>query len=163
MLITTGKAPDAVSRAIARALWLAVPESRLEFRGKRSLSSLVSLARKKHQTRICSVYLAHGKPSSLSFLSVGDDGSWARLSPSIAVKKVVFSGTTRAGVEAKDGQSQRVAITGAKAKPLSRLLSPANPQDRETGSRIIAGARTLSIFVGKKRMLSLGVAYEKEK
>ena len=157
VLITTGKNPDSNSKAIALAFHMAVPESRVEFRGKRTLSSLVSRAQKLHFTRLCAIYNEKGKPSTLRFLEIGDDGEWEWLSPTIAVS----SSQTFGKMPLKKSQSCNLSITGTKAKVLSRLLSPLNSKDKGPDSKITAGARSISVHVGKKKILSLGVSYEK--
>ena len=156
MLITTGKGPDRVSRSIARAFSLAVPESRLEPRGKRTMAALVAKARRLHLTRLCSIYRSQGKPSTVSFLKIGDDGSWERLAPVILVGKASFAPKFPKAAS----QSRFLSITGTKAKALSALVSPKNSGE-ETGSRIIAGAKKLSISIGKKKILSMDVSYGK--
>ena len=156
VLITTGKGPDRVSRAIARAFSLAVPESRLEPRGKRTMAALLAKARRLHLTRLCAIYRSQGKPSTISFLKVGDDGSWERLAPVIFVGKASFA----AKFPKAAAQSRCLSITGTKAKALSALVSPKNSCE-ETGSRIIAGAKKLSISVGRKKIMELGVSYGK--
>lgn len=157
VLFTTGKKPNRAARAIARALSLAVPESALESRGKRTLASLISKARKRHFTRLCSVYCSQGKPSEIEFLAIADDGSWGRLAPKITVKTSSFA------PKFPRAQSTCLTMSGAKAKSLSRLFSPKNhgADGEENGSRIVAGAKTLAVFMGKKKIASLGVSYEK--
>lgn len=157
VLITTGKNPSRVSRAIALAFGIAVPESRVEFRGKRTLSSLITRAQKLHFTRLCAIHSESGKPSHIRFMEIADDGEWGWLSPAISITSAKPAGR----MPKKTAQSSRLSISGAKAKVLSRLLSPRNSQDEEAGSKITAGARALSISVGKKKILSLGVSYEK--
>jgi len=154
LLITTGKNPDRLSRLIAHALFASIPGSDLEFRGKRSLLSLVLKARKKHYSRLCAIHKEEGKPSSLSFISLDDEGGWERLSPSIAIKNV------SAAKSFPKKQSQCVEFSGAKKAVLGRLLDPRNSCG-EPESKIIAGAAKISILYGRKKLLELGVAYAK--
>ncbi len=173
MLITTGKNPGIFSREIAMALASAVPGSRVEFRGKRTLSSMISKARKLHFNRVCSIGSAEGKAASLSFLKIGDDGSWERLSPKISIRGVAAvasakkTGARKAGARPASAHAKPVPrlclkITGTKAKTLVALISPSNSQDAGPSecSRMAAGAKTISVFVGKKKIISIGVAYE---
>lgn len=157
VLITTGKNPDRISKAIALAFCRAVPESRVEFRGKRTLASLVARAQKFRYTRLCAIHNESGKPSSIRFLEIADDGAWNWLAPAISITSAKPAGR----MPKKSAQSRKLSVTGAKAKALLRLISPRNPVDEDVGSKINAGARSLSVFVGKKKILSLGVSYEK--
>jgi len=159
MLITTGRNPDSASRAIARALHLAVPESRLEGRGRRTLSSLLSRARKLHFSRICTIYKAEGKPCSISFISLGADGGWAWLSPRIIVTKVtaaVAQGNRLRNLP----QSGCIAISGPKSGILRGLFG-LETQDCGPESRIIAAASKITVASGGTKLLELGVRYEK--
>ncbi len=152
VLITTGKEPDALSRRIARALFLAVPGSSLEWRGKRTMQSLLSLAKKRRFSRLCAIYKEQGKPRSISFLSLGEEG-WKWMSPRIIVKKA------KAARLARLPQSQSLLAKGAKAKTLLYLLGAQNWE--EPGSSITAGAKKLSLFLGKGKLLEMDVSYEK--
>lgn len=154
VLITTGKNPSESSRAIARALHLAIPHSMLEFRGSRTLDALIAKARKRHFSRVCSIYSKQGKPHSLSFLSIRDDGGWERLKPVFIMEKAQLP-----PIAAKIPQSCSLKITGANAKAARHLFSPSNDEYCEQTSRIVAGRGTLALYVGKRKILSLGVKY----
>lgn len=154
VLITTGKKPGKKSRAIARALFLMVPGSRLEFRGKRTLSALIKKAKRFHFSRLCTIYREEGKPSEIRFLSLEENlPGW--LSPTLQITSV-----ETAEKLPRKGQSQHVKITGAKARTLAKLLSlSVPPEGEETGSRLIASSNSLSLFLGNKKLAKIGVSY----
>ena len=154
MLITTGRNPSRECRAIASALSSAVPGSLNYGRGRRSLSSLLSLASKKRYGRICTIYKAEGAVCCISFLSLGSEGEFAWLSPKILVCKVQFS------QKAKGEQSSAVSIKGAKAALLRRLLGIRAARG-ETDSKITAGASKITVECEGQKLLEMGVSYEK--
>jgi rRNA maturation protein Rpf1 len=155
VLITTGKKPDSKARLIARALSLSIPGSRLEGRGARTLSSLVSKAAHLHFNRLCAIYKEEGKPHSLSFMEVEGKNQWKWLSPRISITKISIAPKGKAKLQ----QSACLAISGTKAAALSSLISPANSSD-ETESKISASAKKITIAVANKKLLELGVKYE---
>jgi len=157
LLITTGKKPDTLSQLIARALFLCTPESLLEGRGKRTISSLLQKARKLHFSRLCTISKREGGASEISFISLEEDGSWQRLSPAIIAQYAVACEEKKAW---RAEQSHSLKITGAKRAALQQLLSPSNA-DAEHESSITAGASTLSFKLGKTELLKMGVKYEK--
>lgn len=154
MLITTGKNPGRISRRIAQALQAAVPGAALEYRGRRSVASLLSKARKRHFSRLCAIHEENGKPSAISFLSLGQEGGWRRLSPTI----MVHSAVPALAIPRK--QSRSVKISGAKKAALQKLLDP-SASGWETESSISASTKKIALFCGKKRVLLLGVGYGK--
>ena len=156
VLITTGKKPGIACRAIARAIFLAAPGSRLEFRGKRPLGSLIKKARLAHFTRVCTIYQEEGKPSQLAFLSLeGQAPEW--LSPKIKIASASF-----AEKMPRRGQSSSVKITGAKARTLQKLFCPPKPPEGTgAGSSISAGTNSISFSLGRQKLATLGVFYAK--
>ena len=158
MLITTGKKPGNESRLIAASLAASVPGSRLENRGQRTISSLISKARRLHFSRLCTIHAEEGKPHRISFLSLEDEKGWGRLSPIIMVRKIADS--PKQGCKFR--QSKCLSISGTRAKTINTLLLPRNSSD-ETESKIAASAKKISIFISNKKILELGVSYEKQK
>lgn len=156
VLITTGKKPAIACRSIARAIFLSVPGSRLEFRGKRSLGSLIKKARLAHFSRVCAIYQENGKPSQIAFLSIeGPSPEW--LSPKIGI-----TSAKSAKKMPRRGQSSFLKLTGSKSRALQKLLCPPRPPEgTETGSSISAGAKTISFSLGKQKLATLGVSYAK--
>ena len=153
MLITTGKKPDAISRRIAHLLSFIVPGAHLENRGNRTLSSLILKARKKRYPRVCTVYKAQGKPATSAFLSLTDDGfSW--LSPKIQIEKAVF----HSAISRKFISATQLEIRGTKKSVLQELFAPVSYSEK-CPSTIKAGAKKLSFFLGRKKMLELDVKY----
>lgn len=132
-----------------------MPGSLLENRGQRTISSLISKARRLHFSRFCTISAQEGKPHEISFLSLEGEKGWSRLSPTIAVRKI--ADCRKQGC--KFTQSKCLKITGLKAKELFALLLPQNSSE-ETGSKIIASSKKLSISVANKKLLELGVSYE---
>ena len=155
MLITTSKSPSPACRRIARAFFLAVPESALEFRGKRTLSALASKARKKRFARICAIYQQKGMPSQIRFLETGERG-WEWLSPHILITKITHAPAHKGSLS----QSAGLKIAGSKARAL-RLLLDQSGKPEEAQSEIISSAGGLSVKLGAKKLLELGVKYEK--
>ncbi|VVB99994.1 Uncharacterised protein [uncultured archaeon] len=154
MLITTGRNPDAISRAIAQALGAAIPRSIVEGRGRRTLSGIISKARKKRFPRVCTIYKVEGKPCAISFLSVDEKG-WKRLSPQLQIT------SAKAFAKAGREQSSCLEISGTKASALKQLLSVMeNEEGDEPESKITAGASKITIHVHGKRLIELGVKYE---
>lgn len=159
VLITTGKKPGKGIRAIAKALFSAVPASCLEGRGSRTLASLISRAKKRHLDRVCAIYSEDGKPSHIAFLSLENEGHhW--LSPKIKIKSVAASPSI-SKTKAKKGQAAGIKITGAKAATLSALLGAASSKRDEPISTMSASASKITIFSDGRKTLELGVAYEK--
>ena len=155
MLITTGKNPSQECRALARALFCVLPHSVLEGRGKRSLSSLITKARKKRMGSICAIYREEGGQHSLSSLSLSETGyDW--LSPKILVEKITLHSPLP---KKSEGQSSSVKITGARAKEVRGLFG-AEPTGDEPESAISAGAKSISLSFRKKKLITLGVSYE---
>lgn len=152
MLVTTGKSPGAASRRIAGILSLSIPLSRSENRGSRSLSSLISRAAKSRFARLCTVYKEQGNPATIAFLSL-DGNEW--LSPKIKIEKVIFISKQQ-----KLPQAGRLSIKGSKKAVLQKLISPVST-DGDVQSTINAGAKSISFYIRRKKMLSLGVSYEK--
>ncbi|VVC01483.1 Uncharacterised protein [uncultured archaeon] len=154
MLVTTGKKPDAASRSIAQALFLSVPGATMENRGSRPLSALISKAKKRRFTRLCTIYREEGRPSTIAFLSLSDAGfEW--LSPKIEITKVAALPPKK-----RMQQATELRIKGAKAKALQKLIEPLN-QSGGQAATITAGARKLTIHLGRKKILELGVEYAK--
>ncbi len=154
MLITTGRNPPRECRAIASALGSALPGSLNYGRGRRSLSSLVSLASKKRFGRICTIYRGKGELCRISFLSVGARGEFSWLSPKILVRKLLFS------KKAKGEQSSGVLVKGPKVAILRRLLGVKAARG-ETDSKITAGASKITVEYKGQKLLEIGVSYEK--
>jgi rRNA maturation protein Rpf1 len=157
VLITTGKGPDRETRLSARALFLAVPGSRLENRGKRTLVSMVKKAQKLHYSRVCAVYKDRGHPCTLAFIRLDGPEEWEWLTPILNIRKVKFASQQPRAMR----QSARLEISGSRAKTLNLLLAPRNASEDEAESSITAGAKSLSILLGKRKLLELGVSYEK--
>ncbi|VVC02085.1 Uncharacterised protein [uncultured archaeon] len=155
VLITTGKKPDRKARLIAKALFLSMPGSRLEGRGGRTLASLASKAAHLHFNRLCAIYKEEGRPHSLSFMEIGGKNQWRWLSPKISITKVSVSPKGKAKLR----QSACLRITGTKAAALSALASPLNSSD-ETESRLAASAKKITIALGNRKLLEMGVKYE---
>ena len=156
MLITTGRNPGREGRLIARALFLSFPGSRLEGRGRRTLSSLLSSARKRRFSRACTIYREQGKPCSISFISLGNEGEWERLSPEVRIKSLSAFPLPR-----KIPQSACLSIKGAKAAVLRRLAdAPPCEEGEGPSSAITAGASKISFSLQGKRIMELGVSYE---
>lgn len=155
MLITTAKDPDALCRRIARAIYLATPGSRLEFRGKRTLAALVSKARKKRFERVCAIYHAQGKPSEIRFLEIGMR-DWRWMAPHLAITKVLHAPAMKGGIS----QSFGLQIRGTEAKTLQKLLS-IKGKPEEAQSSISSSASKISFKLGNKKLLELGVRYGK--
>jgi len=149
VLITTGRNPDAASRLIANALFLAVPGSRLENRGQRSLSFLASKAKKLHFERLCTIYRQENSPKQILFMSVGKQEKW--LSPKLTIIKC-------SAKKLKANQSLCIKIKGTKAKAMQRLIMPKNSSD-EPESALLCTAKKLVLFIGKRKILELGVKY----
>ncbi len=157
LLVTTGKKPDFLQKLIANALFLSVPESLLEGRGKRTIVSLLKKAHRLHFSRICTLSKREGGASEMSFLSLEEDGGWQRLSPTIIAQYAVACEEKKAWRQA---QSRSLKLAGTKRAALQRLLLPLNA-DSGPVSSITAGASTLSFKLGKTELLKLGVKYEK--
>lgn len=154
VLIATGKRPSRTIRLIAQALRAAIPASRLEFRGQRSISSMVAKARKKGFSRFCVISKKGGKAAHLSFFTLSEKG-WGRLSPQISVTSASFPS------KPPKTQPQSLAISGGKAKKLASLINCAAPKDGGQEAKITALAGRISILIGSKRIATLGVKYEK--
>lgn len=157
LLITTGKKPDFLQKLIAKALFLCTPESLLEGRGKCTISSLLLKARKLHFSRMCTISKHEGGASEISFLSLEEDGSWQRLSPTIIAQYAVACEGKKAWRQA---QSRSLKLTGTKSAAFQKLLSP-NAVDLEAESMITAGASALSFKLDRTELLKMGVKYEK--
>ncbi len=155
MLITTGKNAGKLSKRIAAALCLAVQESRFEPRGKRTVQQLIAKAAKLHFSRLCSIYEESGRPSQLSFLAIDPNGGWTRLSPSIKLKNIPIPPKKTRGQ-----QSASLVISGTKKKVLQKLLNPLPPKE-EPDSSISASGKKIEVKIGRKKILSIGVSYEK--
>ena len=153
MLITTGRGKEVALRQVARALFCAVPSSKLEGRGKRSLSSLLSKAGKRHGGRLCAIYSGkEGAACEIAFLQSDAQAGFGWLSPRIVVKKILFA------APGKFPMSSCLRLSGAKARVLSALLPP-QECEAEFESEIRAGATSLSISVHGKSVLRAGVSY----
>ena len=155
MLLTTGKGKGIAIRQVARALFCAVPSSKLEGRGKRSLSSLLSKARKQHGGRLCVIYTDKEAACEIAFLQSDAQAGFEWLSPRILVRKILFA------APGKYPTSSCLKLSGAKARALSGLLPPQECEG-EFESEIKAGATSISIFVHGKTVLRAGVSYEKQ-
>jgi len=153
LLITTGKGKGIALRQVARALFCAVPSSKLEGRGKRSLSSMLSKAAKQHGGRLCAIYAGkEGAACEIAFLQSDAQAGFEWLTPRIMVKKITFSAPGKYPV------SSCLKLSGAKARVLSALL-PSQECDGEPESEIKAGATSLSISVHGNLVLRAGVSY----
>lgn len=138
---------------MAAILSLCVPGSRLENRGQRPFSSLVQKALKFRFSRVCTIHKEQGKPATIAFLSIDENGfEW--LTPKLRIEKVAFL----AAAERKTPQATMISIKGAKRAALQKLLSPINISEERTAS-ITAGAKAISFSMGRKKMLTLGVKY----
>jgi rRNA maturation protein Rpf1 len=136
----------------------AIPGSSFEPRGKRTLAALITKAQKKHFSRICTICNEEGKPAFLSFISLGEDGSWERMKPGISIKSANFFSKEKH----KRFQSCSLEVTGTKAKAIKNLFAfEENAPDDEPESKISAGADKLGISIKGKRALELGVKYGK--
>ena len=155
MLITTAKDPDALCRRIARAIYLATPSSHLEFRGKRTLASLVSKARKKRFERVCAIYHSRGKPSEIRFLEISMR-DWCWMVPHLSITKILHAPAMKGSIS----QSVGLQIKGTKAKVLRQLLS-IKGKPEEAQSSISSSASKITFKLGNKKLLELGVKYEK--
>ena len=156
MLITTGKNADSNSRLIAKALFLCVPGSRILWRGRRTLRSMVSKARKQHMTRLCVIQKNSGEGHSLGVLQIGT-ASWSWLSPAIEITAV-----SSPKIAKKLKQSTCLKITGKRSKDLGALISHCNSNEKAE-SRISATSKRISFHLSNIKLLSLGVSYEKHK
>lgn len=156
MLITTGKKPDLLSRLVARALFLCIPGSCLEGRGKRTLSSLVKKAGKRHFARIASINKKEGGASEISFISLDGNGNWRRLTQRILISYAV---ACKERGEWRKNQSCSLRVSGAKRAALMELLAPLQ-SDAGCESRITAGAKSITLKLCKTDLLILGVSYE---
>jgi len=153
LLITTGKKPDRLTREIAKALAAAVPGSRLENRGRRSLSQLISRAKALRFSRLCAIYKERGKPHAIAFLSTEGKG-WEWLSPKIIISKAALH------LRLSKTQSCCLEINGPKKASLLQLISPANsPGGKE--SEIKASQKKITVAMHGKKALELEVSYEK--
>ncbi len=141
---------------MAKSLALAIPGCRLENRGGRTLASLISKARHFHFDRICTIYEEKGKPHEIAFMEIGEESGWGWLSPRIKINRVSFPRKPFAKIR----QSNRLQISGPRARILAYLLSPRNSSD-EAESMIASSSNKLSILVANKKLLGLGVRYEK--
>ena len=156
MLITTGRNPGREGRALARALFLSFPGSRLEGRGRRTLASQLSRARKLCFSRVCTIYNEQNHPCSISFISLGNAGEWKRLSPVVRIRSVRAFPFPK-----KTPQSSCLLIKGSRAPVLRRLAdAPACEQGDEPGSAITASASGISLSLQGKKIMELGVSYE---
>ena len=155
MLITTGRKPDALSRLMAKALAAAIPGSLLENRGRRTLGALIAKARKKHFTRVCTIYKDGGKPCQMAFISLGEDAGWEWLSPKITVRKAAAS------IIPRNFHSPSLELSGTRKATIANLLSVSDASGgSEPESEISAGAASLSVSLGDKKVLQLEVSYE---
>jgi hypothetical protein len=156
LLLTTGKGKSIACRQVARALFCAVPSSKIEGRGKRSLSSMLSKAAKQHGGRVCAIY-AHKKAAcEIAFLLSDAHGGFEWLSPRIIVKKITFA------APGKHAVSTCLKLSGTKARVLSALMPSQDCEGCGIESEIKASAASLSIFVQGKLVLRAGVSYEKQ-
>ena len=155
MLITTGRDPGTEGRSVARALFLSFPGSRLEGRGRRTLASQLSRARKLHFSRVCTIYREQNHPCSISFISLGNSGEWERLSPEVRIRSIRAFPFPKRTL-----QSACLSIKGAKAAVLRRLADAPACEPGEPASAISAGASEISFSLQGKKIMELGVSYE---
>ena len=155
MLITTGKNPDDSVRRLSRALFLSIPGSRLEGRGRRTLHSLLSRAARLRFARACVIYSAQGRPATISFLSLSGPSRWKWLSPRLTVK------SAKMGRFGGRQQAAALSITGAKKATLRRLLDPVRQDSGGVSSSLAADRGKLSFSIGGKTIAALVVSYEK--
>jgi hypothetical protein len=155
VLITTGKNANKISKRLAAGLSLAIPHSRFEARGKRTMEKLLALATKRHYGRLCTISEENGKPALISFLSIGMDGKWSRLCPKIKIASLKFASAK----QIRSPRSAAISFSGAKKKTLQSLFGIEGKAEEEPESEISSSATMLQVKLSGKKLLALGVKY----
>ncbi|MEM2138334.1 MAG: hypothetical protein QW568_04565 [Candidatus Anstonellaceae archaeon] len=157
LLITTGKNAAKISKRLAAELSLAIPHSRFEARGKRTMEKLLALATKRHYSRLCTISEENGKPATMSFLSIGMNGEWSRLSPTIRITSLKFASPK----QIRNPRSSAMLLSGTKKKTLQSLFGLEGDDEGKHESEISSSATMMQVRLSGKKILTLGAKYAK--
>lgn len=130
MLVTTSRYSPSALRGLAKAFAIAFGGAYFA-RGKKTMLSLVSEARKNGHSRICVAM-----PGTLEFISVDELGNWEWLEGIIVVKSSAFDGKRLCAC---------CRIAGSDAEKLAGLLD--FEQDEKADAEAVAEAGIIKLFV----------------
>jgi rRNA maturation protein Rpf1 len=160
LLITTSKNSSNLTKNLAKLFSLSFPESIFMPRGKRSLEKLIGFALVKHLLRVCIIFEKNKKPDSIRVLKLKGSGfEWAE--NFIKIKKIFFLSNK------KIQKSESLKISGENKKIFLELFNPINITEEfdiqdEFDSIIFASKQRILIKINGKKVLHLGVKYEKD-
>ncbi|HLD60167.1 MAG TPA: hypothetical protein VI912_04175 [Candidatus Bilamarchaeaceae archaeon] len=83
-MLTTSRYPSSKTKIFAKNLAGTIG-TLYSARGKKSVESIIQLARKKGEERICIVVENNKKPQKIMFIKVNEDATWAWLPGEIEI------------------------------------------------------------------------------
>lgn len=121
------------------------------------MERLLALAAKRHYSRLCTISEENGKPAAISFLSIGMNGGWERLSPKIKITSLKFA----SAAQTRRPRSSALLLSGAKKKTLQSLFGLEGEGENEPESEVSSSATLLQVKLSGKRLFAMGVKYAK--
>ncbi|MFH1448620.1 MAG: hypothetical protein ABIG39_07195 [Candidatus Micrarchaeota archaeon] len=149
MYLSSSRKPSLTTKRLCRALSKLLPRGAYENRGKKSIDSIVSRARKLGKSRVLLIYEDNGNPEKIIFMQVGKDWGW--LSPEIMISKL---GVIPQSIQ----RSNSLKLSGPMASKLSHLFNLETSAD-ETDCSLLLGKTMWSFYIHKRKLFSFGVLY----